>query len=176
MAHKSRHHLFQGLLPEHEVASLSSCECLVYNGSFVAELGASSFWQVCQQSRSSLVTQLFYFILFFCHYFRKRKLSTLLRDLLEILCQYLACILSGVVYMVEKHEVAPQASSPYLSVRIFPKHIHLECAPTWRTKLLPLQTVSSISDVHPSQKWGQGTFWSFLLHTSHLLIVFSAII
>lgn len=72
----------------------------------------------------------FIFYFFFHHYFRKRKPSTLLRDLLEILCQYLACILLSVVYMVEKHEVAPQASSPYLSVRISPKHIHLVCAST----------------------------------------------
>lgn len=57
-----------------------------------------------------------------------------------------------------------------VSMRISPNHIHLKCASTWRMKhsLLSLQTLSSISDLQPSQKWGQVTFWSFLLHTSSI--------
>lgn len=98
MAYKSQHHLFQGLLPEHEVAALSSCEYLFYNGPFVPELGACSFWQVCQQSRSSLITKLFN------HYFRKRKHFP--KRSFRILCQYVTYILSGDVHVVEKHAVA----------------------------------------------------------------------
>lgn len=36
----------------------------------------------------------------------KKNPNIFLRDFLEILCQYLASILSGDVYVVEKHEVA----------------------------------------------------------------------
>lgn len=60
MAHKSQHHLSQGGLLEHEGAASLSCKRLVNNGSLVPQLGACSFWQVCQQGRSSLIANLFY--------------------------------------------------------------------------------------------------------------------
>jgi len=52
MAHKSQHHLLQGRLPKHEVAASHSGRRLASNGSLVPELGACSFWQVCQQAEA----------------------------------------------------------------------------------------------------------------------------
>lgn len=65
----------QGRLPEHEVVASPSCERLGNNDSLVPELGACSFWRVCQQGRSSLITNPFYSMIFLIITLEKENLT-----------------------------------------------------------------------------------------------------